>query len=365
MIWASSQESGAICYGGIDATGKCNSSYDVDSRLLRQTDARGIVTTFTYDSQHRLLGKTYSDGTPKANYRYDTNTFLSGLALTNALGRRVAAWTDAGIGSITSYGAMGQVTTSYQCLPACQSFSTTYDGGGNALSLAYPNGFTMNYTYDTAGRIMSATDASGFVYAGTLRYFPSGALYILSRPHLYLENGLNNRLQPTYGYAGDNAGTSLFYKQYNYDTNGHNNGNLLSSVNVNDPTRNETFAYDGLNRLIQANEGVIWGDTYKFDPWGNLLSKVKAPGTTRSEDTSVSVDVRNRLATVQYDNSGNLASDGIHTYRHDAENRLIAFDSTTYTYDADGRRISKSGGPPHLYSPRREFPLGTPTTGGF
>jgi RHS repeat-associated protein len=341
LLSQSSPEAGSICYGVLTASGQCSSRYDLDGRLLAKTDARGIVTTYRYDTQSRLLDKTYSDGTPKASFRYDSHPTIT---VENGIGRLVST-SNSAASFVSSFNAVGWVKKHFECLASnCQAFTMTYDGLGDPLTVSYPNGFTMSYTYDTAGWVQSAKDGTGFAYADTLLYYPSGALNVLSRPHLYLEYGLNNRRQLTYGYAGNNAGTSLFYKQYNYDTNGHNNGALLSTTNVNDSTRSQVFGYDGLNRLVRAGEGGIWGNTYKFDAWGNLLAKVRQPGTTYSEETTIGVDVHNRVTGYQYDLSGNVTSDGVHTYKYDAENRLIAFDNTTYTYDADGKRIAKAGG---------------------
>lgn len=49
------------------------------------------------------------------------------------------------------------------------------------------------------------------------------------------------------------------------------------------------------------------------------------------------------LAKVEFrfqDAEGNLLNDGFHSYKYDAENRIISVDgaATTYTYDAEDRR---------------------------
>ncbi len=344
----SSPESGRLCYGLVDSNGVCSPRFDDNGRLLNVTDARGVSTTLTYDDLGRLLGKTYSDGTPAASYRYDAHLTINAE---NAIGRQVSS-SNSNVSFASSYDTMGRVKKSFECFAnGCQQFATTFNGLGNLLTLTYPSGLALTYSYDTAGWPMSVRDAAGVTYAGTLQYFPFGAMQILSRPHLYLENGFNKRLQVTFNYAGNNAGTWLMYKQYNYDTNAHNNGSLLSEINLMDAARSQTFAYDGLDRLIAASQGATWGDTYQYDAWGNLLAKVRQPGTSVSEESSVTVDPHNRVVGYQYDLAGNLISDGVHTYTYDAENRLTKLDSTTYKYDADGRRISKSTGTTYWYGP--------------
>src|SRR6185312_1775190 len=61
-------------------TGTWNYVYDSDSNcaapnsspgdLIARKDARGVITCFQYDSDHELLAKNYSDGTPAATFTY-------------------------------------------------------------------------------------------------------------------------------------------------------------------------------------------------------------------------------------------------------------------------------------------------------
>ncbi|PYU56668.1 MAG: hypothetical protein DMG56_23520, partial [Acidobacteria bacterium] len=53
----------------------------------RRVDARGIVTTYSYDVENRLTGVSYSDTTPSASYYYDQSSY-NGLTISNGKGRR-------------------------------------------------------------------------------------------------------------------------------------------------------------------------------------------------------------------------------------------------------------------------------------
>ncbi|HZU23001.1 MAG TPA: hypothetical protein VE998_09240, partial [Terriglobales bacterium] len=44
-------------------------------KICRQTDPRNITTTYTYDAENRLTGKTYSNSTPAVTYYYDQSTY--------------------------------------------------------------------------------------------------------------------------------------------------------------------------------------------------------------------------------------------------------------------------------------------------
>ncbi len=62
LITASNPETGTICYG-VWSDSKCVNGYDANSNLLAKTDARGVVTSYQYDTTNRLTQKSYSDGT--------------------------------------------------------------------------------------------------------------------------------------------------------------------------------------------------------------------------------------------------------------------------------------------------------------
>jgi RHS repeat-associated protein len=97
---------------------------------------------------------------------------------------------------------------------------------------------------------------------------------------------------------------------------------------------NISFGYDDLGHLNSAA-----GFTWDFDRYGNRWHQ---NGTQSLQEI---FDVNNHGSTVTYDILGNIANDGVHSYRYDAENRIIAVDNgstATYAYDAEGRRIRKS-----------------------
>src|SRR5205807_7909317 len=106
----------------------------------------------------------------------------------------------------------------------------------------------------------------------------SGAMQEFTSPNFNnfkYHASFNNRLQPIEIWAGSTSGSSaLFDKQYNYSP-GSNNGNIISITNVKDNSRTQSFTYDSLNRLLSAQDTTHWGNTYAYDPWGNLLHKAQ------------------------------------------------------------------------------------------
>jgi YD repeat-containing protein len=135
-------------------------TYDANGNLASKTDARGIVTTYTYDALNRLLSKSYalssggSAGTPSSCFLYDTAA--------RGVGRLASEWTQDGscpasapspgfftLRSITGYDEMGRITNEQQCTPA---------------HCAASSGPALGYNYDLAGKPTQTTNSVG---AGT------------------------------------------------------------------------------------------------------------------------------------------------------------------------------------------------------
>ena len=353
LLTSSNPENGTLTY-----------SYDAIGRLSTRTDARGIVTTYQYrDTSNgglRLTDIIHSDSTPATRLRYDYASY-NNVALSNAIGRQNVTLSDNGAKYLTSFDSMGRPSGAQQCTPGvtnCQNFSASYNGLGEPGYIQYPSGFQVNYSYDGAGRLISATDNANFNYASVQPgdFLASGAMKQFETPNFNYNAGYNNRLQPVEISAGP-ANAPFFDKQYNYNP-GANNGDVMSIKNLKDDGRSQAFYYDSINRLVSAGDNKNWSDSYVYDPWGNLTQK--NPGAPQGETLQANADVHNHLTAQNsaggqiytYDLAGNLLTDGFHTYTYDAENRVKTVDGTaTYTYDGAGRRIAKSSGEHTWYGP--------------
>lgn len=137
-----------------------------------------------------------------------------------------------------------------------------------------------------------------------------------------------------------------------YDVSGRDNGDILSIADTLAPSRNQTFSYDSLNRIVTgAQADNSFNLTFSYDAWGNM----KESGT--SNLGSISFDVTNRitspatcatsLAPFCYDAAGDLLVDNhSHAFTYDAEARIKTVDGTaaTYTYNPLGNRVRKEAG---------------------
>ncbi len=355
MIQAVAPESGTTNYYYTSAAGAlCAGS---PSALCRTAGARGITKTFTYDALGRLVGRTYSDSTPAVSYLYDQSS-VSGFTIANGNGLRTEM-TDGSGSTLWSYDAMGRVLARQQTIgTVTKSIGYTYNLDGSVAALTYPSGRVYTYSYNNAAQPTSLVDSAHAInFFTSAQYAPPGLLTsgihgaVTGWNAVTLTNTFNNRLEPTRLLATSPVPSTLLDLTYSYDQGaGTNNGSVTQIANGRDGTRSVAYAYDQLNRLSSAQtySAATWGDSYVYDPWGNLLQKNVTEGT--AESMTLSVNNNNQVTTpaFSYDAAGDVTSDTSITMTYDAEGRMITASngsfSDTYTYDGDGRRVKKSDG---------------------
>src|SRR5580765_7550092 len=368
LLTANNPESGTITY-----------LYDADGELLQktspapnQTGSATQTVSFCYDELHRVVGKGYGAqscplATPVVTYAYDSGT--------NAKGHLTSLTDQAGTASYT-YDVLGRLTAETRTLTGAnnaaiaKTVSYDYNLDGSLKTLHYPSGAAVTYAPDSAGRMLSAVDSgSGINYVTGATYGPDSALtgFISGNTGAFagITNAFsyNKRLQPL-NMSATAPSQTVFSIGYDFHAgngtagSGTNNGNVFGITNYKDTTRNQTFTYDPLNRLVSAqNAGTdcnatvlggkkkFWGNSYGYDAWGNLLSKTATKCS--SEALSVVAGNDNRLqGAYTYDAAGNMlhdANSGLN-YTWDQENRLTGANGFTYTYDGDGNRVRKSNG---------------------
>lgn len=356
-------------------TGTIGYSYDDNGNVLSKTDARGVTANYTYDQVNRLELLSFQNapaGTANSCWVYDVNSFPNMGGFANPVGRLVVS--SEGCGTVFngySYDTMGRVTSHLQCAGDansspinCGSQAVTYDYQGDMTTLQYQNGYNLKYTYDQSGRVLSAVDGNGYVYANNIVYTAGGSVTGISTPTFSYNYVYNKRFQPTQIAIGSTT-ASLLVKDYNYNP-GSDNGDVLSVTDENDGHRSQAYGYDTLNRLTCAQAGVTslgstctgtgaWGDSYAFDDFGNLIAKTSTQGV--GEQIAMTVDsASNRILTAAgktytYDLAGNIVNDGTRAYTFDGSDRLLSAGNTHYTYGPGGERITKSDGTTYYYGP--------------
>jgi RHS repeat-associated protein len=346
-------ESGTMTYSYVAADGSLCSGNT--SLPCYTTDARGVITTNTYDGLNRLTQVSYNVGstgvpaTPAVSYTY------GGDAGSNNNGR-LLTMTD-GVGSETNtYDLMGRITNVARSIGgATYNIGYGYNSADQITSITYPSTRVVQQGYDSAGRLTSIASAE--------------TTYVSVAP----TNGFNASQQPlnisygsgvtgAFGYNDHLQMSSLAYTEgsntllnlgYSYsDANGDNNGKIQGITDVRGPAFSTSYTYDVLGRLSQAqtvdlSAANTWQLAWNYDRYGNRLSQTLTGGTIAAGQPQLNVDPNsNRISTAGfvYDASGNLAQDPLYTYAYNAEGELANVNGTgpAYAYDGHRWRVQKT-----------------------
>jgi RHS repeat-associated protein len=363
-------------------SGKITYTYDSDGNVTTRKDARNITTTYTNDTLNRVTQKSYSDGTPTANYSYDVAAGFGGT-FSNIVGRMTEAYTGSGnplvSASVFGYDPLGRVVMNNQCDPSTCPAGTgyamnyAYDIAGDMTSSSASSAqYSLTYAYDTAARLTKITsNLSDANHPGSLAtvnsYFSSDQIQQVTYGNGLTETDMvNDRLQPC-RYNLNSTATLLKsctdsvpsgnIQDFSYGFNlaAGDNGNVTAAGGTGSQSLSRTYVYDHVNRLstMTGPGGSCTGLKWTYDEWGNRLTQAPTGGTCNSSSLSYSVNNQISTSGFTYDASGNVTHDASHSYFYDAENRIIQVDGTAgncatatacYSYDALGRRVERTTG---------------------
>ena len=389
LITANNPESGLTCYGtwsgGAVGSGTCQNGYDSDSNLVARTDARGKITSYSYDALNRLIAKTYSDTTPPAHYNYDEttvtvgNNFWSGPhGVDNGMGR-LTSWyvgTSApGLAMKTyTYDAKGRPVQSWQCWGTTECTSQygtrenkrTYDLVGNVTYVDNSADASFSYTYDGAGRM----DSVSYYYV-----YPTATTIPLITLATYTAWGapLTRNGNETWGYDARMRVSSYTNKpsassstvNYGYSLTYQPNSNVQTAAETSgNKSWTYSYNYDNLNRLYTAISGQLTeGCEETYDAFGNRsaqnpVGRGNSCGSFSASFTGNGLGNNNRIDGYCYDAAGDLLdagpcpTSGNHMYTYDAEGRMATAlnGATVLTYGADGKLATATlSGTPYNY----------------
>jgi RHS repeat-associated protein len=349
-------ESGTTLYV-YDSDSTCG-TYSGD--LVKKTDAVGNVICRSYDSLHRLTSVSYPSGsyaarTPNKYFLFDSAT-VSGVVMSNTKGRMAEAYTatsstgtkitDLGF----SYTARGEISDVYE--------STAHSGGYYHLNVAYwqngalnqisglPTLPTLTYTPDGEGRPAIVTASAGQNPVSATQY---------NTASLPTSMTLGSTDSDTFTFDTNTDRLTKFQFTVNNQTLtgtlGWNQVGTPATLDISDPfnaadTQNCSYTHDDLTRLATVNCGAIWGQSFTYDAFGNIMKTVLSGSSGISFQPTYS-PTTNRIATLPsfiptYDSNGNLTQDPQHQYSWDSEGRPVTIDSVTLTYDALSRMIEQN-----------------------
>jgi RHS repeat-associated protein len=321
-------------------------THDGNNNLTSYTDAKGNSTSYAYNAQNDLLSITYANGTKQqatynplgeatqyinANGQAATATYNSqGLVATEAFadgssfiytndarGNLLSAQTSAGTTNFSYTNVANPDLLTKVTYPDGTFLSFSYSVVGKRTQSVDQTGFTVNYTYDSAGRLSKLTDSGGKLI---VQYTYDGAGQLIQK-----DMGNGTRSVYTYDAVGN------LHTATNYAAAG---GAINSS---------DTYTYDALgNMLTETNQDGEW--VYTYDAASQMLSAVFTPNNANPDQLQA------QNLQYAYDAVGNRVSQTVNgvqtTYTVNNVNEYTssatAGATTSYQYDAEGNLVSQS-----------------------
>jgi RHS repeat-associated protein len=342
-------------------------------------------TSYTYDTLARLASVTVqnlsANGVPNQTHTttYTYTTYPSGITQSITVDGPLPGTGDAVTSNFSSSGDLTSVTNS---LSQTVSY-TTYNGLGEPGHVVGVNGATVDYSYDTQGRMVDVrTYPNGVAADTTYTYDGSGLLTAITTPDGVTENSVYDGMRHLIA-ATTNSGTVQQEEDYYYDAmsnvtavqdrnmvgsyqdqctkwwrDGEGYYECIASITVWQPAGTVTRAvgksFDGLGRLwtISGNNGQNVRTTYDANDNPATITDSLNHATTLNYDAfnrvARSVDAKGGISQFAYDAAGNLTTVTdprglVTTYVYDGFGQLLSQTSpdtgtTSFTYDAYGRR---------------------------
>ncbi|MBI5051043.1 MAG: RHS domain-containing protein, partial [Nitrospirae bacterium] len=326
LISSTSPDTGAAAY-----------SYDPNGNIITKTDASDVTTTDVYDALNRQTAVHFPDSTQNINYFYDY------AQLQNSTGR-LSSMTELSGTTWYDYDKMGRVIKeTKQINNLVYRTEYTYDLDGNVLTVTYPGGRAITYTYNQQNRVASLKEAFNgtmTTLADNITYNPSGGMTSFS-----YGNSLPQSITYNQRHQINSIITGGIQITYSRDAK----GNITGITNNFNTIKNRTFAYDSLDRL--TNVTGLWGTiAYSYNSASNRTSEATNTGNTTYNYTANKLISSTGVKpfTFSYDNNGNTISENTRQYIYNQNQRLIKVTDTDsgivlgeYVYNGNGQRAKK------------------------
>ena len=311
--------------------------YDAVGNKVTEIDAREVATVFEYDSRYNLIKTTRimdtdnPENNPVTTFTYNLDGKL--IQQTDPEGNDIHYTYDAeGRLVKTTDGNGNDIILEYD---EADSGCSTCSGGGTSQPdrIIYPT-FEKAITYDKRGRKVKEVDSlDGDTRQNVYAYDDVGNLVLKTdaegKPAAYDYDNLNRLVKVTDASSGITT--------YTYD----NRDNLITLTDAEGNTTQ--FEYDLNNRLVKEIRPLLQATNYGYDGIGNLVEKIDA----KNQKTAYEYDDTGRLTKIRYYAAGDhVTRVKTVTFTYDEMGNLLSYDdgtsSASYIYDDQYRKISET-----------------------
>ena len=318
-----------------DATGNKESfKYDIKGQLIKKIDKDGYLTKYNYTKQGDVNRIEYADGR-EVIMSYNELRHLE----------EVEDWH--GITKIQNDGIGRALSVKY---PNGEKVSYTYNSAGKRTSLVYPNGKTVNYKYDKMMRLTSLQDGNDVT---RYKYDDRGNISAKELPNGIKSSYIYNEFGLLSSIVNEDKDGFLDKYTYTYDAVGRKNSILKQRRNADTENGFYEFKYDLMGRLSEVTQDSTLLRKYEYDTFGNRSTLIEEDAITNYEYNKLNQLVRKTSNADEeiysYDQRGNLiniSTDGTnrHKYSYGALNRLEEATNqegmrSQYIYNGLGHRI--------------------------
>ncbi len=281
--------------------------YNTTGSMNQHITRAGQTLVTVYDNLERVESRNPPDG-PKVAYSYD-------LA-----GRRTQVKNATGAAHVIDY-SYDSAKRLVSVTDAGRRVGYGLDRSGNRMRLTWPDGISVHYERDLSGRLRAIRQGTVAAPGAYLARYSYDTLGRRSRQELWTDG---TALTSTYGYRPDNALATL---THDLDT-------AADDVSF-------TLDYLPSNRIDRM---TVSNPDYVYEPPANLGHSY---ARNRLNQITTVDQGGGQVFTLGYDGNGNLTSDGADWgYVFDSRNRLTAANgpnvSAAYGYDPLGRRSSRT-----------------------
>jgi RHS repeat-associated protein len=350
-------------------------TYDTNGYLTSVTDPLGLKTTFTHDAVGNRLTTTLPDGRI-IRYAYDGNGNLISVIPPGKLAHDF---------SFTAVNLLSSYTP--PVVPGTGPTRYSYDADRRLSVITRPDGTTVKYNYDHAGRLsLCVTPTAVFNYGYNAATCNLASVVISGGEQLTY--GYNGPLLTTTTWTGTIAGkvsrvydNNFWIASESIDGAGtvaftYDNDGLLNKAGALTLTRSATNGlitgttlglatdartYDSFGALTGYSASykgaLMYSVDFTRDNLGRITKKTETIGS-QATTYGYDYDASGRLISVfqnghkarsyTYDSNSNrltaTAGTVTTTGNYDAQDRLMRHGSTSYTYTANGELASKSAG---------------------